>query len=531
MPRNRITRLSLKSKIAFFMLALIVACVPLAAHVMLSLFQGEFARTVQTQQQTLVALIAGELDDKIRVAQGALIDAANSVSADDIATPGKALRFLQRLPGLNSHFDNGTFLFTPNGDLIAGTDPTTARAGNSFGDREYIRATKTSSAPHISPPFVSRQAHHHPIIMFTAPVIAPNGTLIAILCGSFDLMKDNFLGSLAATKIGQTGFFYLFTTDRQMIMHPDRQRILDTTLLQGYRNFAAQVDARGRLTVRMANRQGVPVISTFVRLLTVDWILAADFPVKEAYAPLRTAERSAWLSIIPGGFFLVIAMWLFMRHLTLPIVQLKEQIRETEETGVYRNVLIKSGDEIADVAEAFNSLMNRLHEKEDKLYHLSTHDAMTGLYNRLFFEAELERLNWGRTYPVSIVMVDVDNLKRVNDTLGHAAGDTLIAAAARALREAFRTEDVVARIGGDEFAILLELANEGAAAAALARIREAVVRCNGPESESFLSLSLGAATATVVNTLYETWKLADQRMYEEKGRRKGRRRDDVGRDE
>lgn len=527
MPRTR-THLSLKAKIAFFMLALIVASVPLAAHLILTLFRNELTHTIEAQQQVLVTRIAGELDDKIRTAQGALIDAASSVPATALATPDRAARFLRRLTGLNALFDNGTFLFTPEGALIVGTGLSAYPPGSSFADREYLRTTRASGKPYISAPFTSRQAHHHPIIMFTAPVVGRDGKMTAILCGSFDLMQQNCLGTLAATKIGQTGFFYLFTTGRQLIMHPDRQRLLGDSLLSGYRDYAALVAERGAVTVRTTNRRGIPVISTFVRLQTVAWVLAADYPVSEAYAPVKSAVRSAWWGIVPGGFFLVAAMWLFMRHLTQPIVRLKEQIRQTEETGIYRNVLITSGDEIAEVAEAFNSLMNRLHEKEDKLYHLSTHDAMTGLYNRLFFEAELERINRGRNYPVSIIMADLDNLKLVNDTLGHAAGDTLIAAAARALREAFRAEDVVARIGGDEFAVLLESTDTDAAAEAIGRIREAVVRCNGPAAEAFLSLSLGAATAATASQLYETWKLADQRMYAEKGRRKSRRRTDTG---
>ena len=94
-------------------------------------------------------------------------------------------------------------------------------------------------------------------------------------------------------------------------------------------------------------------------------------------------------------------------------------------------------------------------EVEVKLRHHSTHDMLTGLYNRAFFEEELDRLARGRQFPLSIVMADVNGLKKVNDTLGHDAGDALLRSAARILLGAFRAEDIVARFGGDEFIVLL----------------------------------------------------------------------------
>jgi GGDEF domain-containing protein len=86
--------------------------------------------------------------------------------------------------------------------------------------------------------------------------------------------------------------------------------------------------------------------------------------------------------------------------------------------------------------------------------YLSMHDPLTGLYNRNYFEEELSRLERSRD-PGGIIVCDVDNLKVVNDALGHAAGDALLIAVADVLRQAFRGSDIVARIGGDEFAMLL----------------------------------------------------------------------------
>jgi len=159
---------------------------------------------------------------------------------------------------------------------------------------------------------------------------------------------------------------------------------------------------------------------------------------------------------------------------------------------------------------------------EDRLRHLSTHDDLTGLFNRAYFETELERLGGGRQFPVSVVMLDVDGLKEVNDKHGHATGDILLQKTAKVLMEVFRAEDVVARVGGDEFAILLTHADNRLVDELLQRIIHSQETVNCSDSECPLSLSLGAATVQNGEKLKDALKLADQRMYQDKFRKKHR---------
>lgn len=89
----------------------------------------------------------------------------------------------------------------------------------------------------------------------------------------------------------------------------------------------------------------------------------------------------------------------------------------------------------------------------------------------------------GRRFPVSIISADIDGLKVVNDGLGHEAGDRLLQLAAGALFDAFRAEDVVARIGGDEFGVLLPGADTSVVNEAVKRIRKNLDKINGPGGE------------------------------------------------
>lgn len=154
---------------------------------------------------------------------------------------------------------------------------------------------------------------------------------------------------------------------------------------------------------------------------------------------------------------------------------------------------------------------------EEKLRFLSFHDHLTGLYNRAYFDNEMIRLEKSRDYPISIIYLDMDNLKVINDTMGHQAGDQALKNCARLLKENLREIDVLARIGGDEFAIILPRTDEKSGEEIIKRIKSALEHHNHNSQGLFLSLSIGIATCSgPEDKLNETLKRADDLMYVKK---------------
>ena len=153
---------------------------------------------------------------------------------------------------------------------------------------------------------------------------------------------------------------------------------------------------------------------------------------------------------------------------------------------------------------------------EEKIRYLGIHDSQTSLYNRAYFDEEMKRLDNGRLFPVSVLMADIDDLKGINDQEGHAVGDECLRLAAQALKAAFRTEDVVARIGGDEFAALLPGIDARMAGKAKQRIIDNIKKQNATRKGKPLQISMGVSTAEKIGSLVEALRLADDQMYMEK---------------
>ncbi len=167
-------------------------------------------------------------------------------------------------------------------------------------------------------------------------------------------------------------------------------------------------------------------------------------------------------------------------------------------------------------------------ENEKRLEYLSLHDQLTGLYNRFFFEAELERLDGSRYHPITIITADVDGLKLINDTMGHDAGDLILKRCAGVLKNSMRRSDILARTGGDEFSAILPQTDHEVGESVVKRIKNNIGYYNRNNRDLPLSLSIGAATSEESDfRLRGLFKLADSKMYKEKLKHSGSGRAEV----
>ena len=189
----------------------------------------------------------------------------------------------------------------------------------------------------------------------------------------------------------------------------------------------------------------------------------------------------------------------------------EEQKAEMERRVIERTAALAAANEElkAEVIERKTA--------EEKMAYFSLHDALTGLYNRTFFEQEMRRLSDNRMGKVGLIMCDVDGLKLINDSMGHDNGDSLLVATANLIKKCFRSSDIVARVGGDEFAVLLPNCSAELLENAYNRLQKSANQSELSWQGLPLSLSIGTALRTDPSVpLTEIYKEADNNMYRQK---------------
>ena len=363
------TALSLKTKMTVAVSLLTAVMLSILAFSAQLYFVNRVKTLVSSQQVTMLAALADQIDDKLLTTQNELVTAASTLDRAVLNDPERLRRFFSGRPDTRAMFDNGLFLFSPQGILLSGNDSKPDLRGRDFSQRDYLKNTLATRRAQISEPFISAQVHKHPIIMFTAPVLDEKGAVIGILGGSLDLTKNNFITKIASIKLGNRGYLSLYNRSRFLIANRDPERIIRQDAPgPGVNPLFDKAIAGFEGTGETRTSRNLPVISTVKRLKSTGWILASSFPESEAYASVYQAKHYLLVALFTVFLVSFLVVWLCMRHLTVPLITFTRQIRElTLGNSSQPRVSVTTGDEIGELGIAFNLLLDELEGQKREL--------------------------------------------------------------------------------------------------------------------------------------------------------------------
>jgi PAS domain S-box-containing protein len=358
---------SIKSKLILAVSASMIVLIVGLSFALFAYYERDTKEQIADAQFTLASLVANDIDQKLTGAHGQLIELSKIVQPELLSDSDRAQEFLDTHARIQAFFSNGLFLFSRRGILIAESPQVTGvpRRGRDFAFREYLATTLASKRPYISAPYFSSRPHAHPAIMMTAPLFDSRGDLVGVLGGSIDLVDDSVLGRAMHMRNGKTGYLFIFSKQRTMILHPDRTRILKQDVPVGANKLLDRAVDGFDGTDETINSRGLHAITSFKHLRATDWIVGVNSPVAEAYAPIYRARKTVLLVIALAIVVVTVLVWYLMNWLTRPLLAFTTHVESISgKEGQARRWALSSRDEIGHLARAFNTMLADLDAKQ-----------------------------------------------------------------------------------------------------------------------------------------------------------------------
>lgn len=430
---------------------------------------------------------------------------------------------------LNPLFSHGMLLVDPQGRVGLDYPPLPGRLGSSLGDRAYFQ-TALAGKRSIGRPFIADPASGA-ILPMAVPVRDAKRQVKAVLIGYSALHSANFMAALYATRIGDSGGLLLVSPEHRLfVAASDEGKRLRPTPADGVNPMHDRAMRGYRGTGITINAAGIEEIAATASVPSGNWFVVARLPTAEAFAPLgrlRGFIVKNTALILP---VFIVFMVIMMRGMLRPLMETarRADLMTLGEIPLATLPVVRN-DEVGYLTGAFNRMLSKLLESRAELAHMAHHDPLTGLPNRKLL-ADRMSLALARAQrnkcKVAVLFLDLDGFKPINDRFGHEAGDQALGEVARRLSGMLRQEDTLARIGGDEFVILLsDLA--GNAEHVVAKVAEKCLSIFEPEfviggQSCRLSTSIGIALGDTDGD--QLLIAADQAMYRAKEQGRGRYR-------
>lgn len=367
--------------------------------------------------------------------------------------------------------------------------------------------------PLISAPYLSPAGNL--IVFLSHPIFSPDGEYKGYVGGAIYLKQQNILNALLGKHYYRDGsYLYVVDQARRLLYHPDPTRI--GTVVSA--NTVIDEVLQGKAgSDHVVSSQGTHMLAGYAPVPAAGWGIVAQRPMESTLAPLSGLMLKTVTRTLPIAFLALLLAWALAHYISRPLALLARQAHELDAANASEHISgIRSWYfEAAELKRAMLTGIALLQQKLGAAHLDAQTDPLTGLLNRRGLGLALGALEAQRR-PFSVLAVDIDHFKRVNDTHGHDVGDLVLQKLAAVLRGESRPSDLLCRNGGEEFLVVLPGTSSEAAAAIAERLRAQIEAAEMPHGGA-ITVSLGVSHwPTEHRAVDEVLKRADQALYQAK---------------
>ena len=520
---------SLFARIILFGLLLVILGGGTRYYFQARVLREDLTQLASSQQTAMAEAVAQDIDARIQDRLRLLKRLAQTLPPALLDQPEALQAWLGERYQLNPVFSLGVLVVDTHGRVLADYPKVAGRAGSFIVDNpDFMRVVQGEGGvgrPRLGA--FTRQS----VLPMGMPLKTPDGRVHAVLLGITALGAPGFLDRITHGRIGETGGFLLISpADKLFIAAGDPDLVLKPTPAPGINLLHDRAMAGFRGSGITRNAKGVEELSSIVGVPSTGWFVVARLPTAEAFAPVRRAQDVVIRHSVTALLLVLLVVGFMVRVMLGPLknaAALADGMTHGEIP--LRPLPVVRDDEVGRLTTAFNQLLDKLTRSQVKLERMAHHDDLTGLPNRALLA---DRMHQGLARArrnglrIAVLYLDLDGFKPINDSLGHGVGDQALVEVARRLSGVLRQSDTLARVGGDEFVLLvtdLTRDDEGHLAALASRCIDTLapplvlqgVPCT-------LGVSIGIALNEADDEAEAVLLAADRAMYEAKEAGRGR---------
>lgn len=405
-----------------------------------------------------------------------------------IGDTGTLQQEVDRLRNQTNAF-NSVVIVNAKGVIIAVSPEAAQAKGVQLTSESSLQSLK-AKAPIITKPFMSPAGNY--LISISHPIFSEKKEYLGYISGSIYLNEKNMLMSILGQHSYRDGsYLFVVDKDRTLIYHPEQQRVGEVVVNNEAVNDVIQGKKGGKAVI---NSQDINMLTGYAPVNHSGWGIIAEKPESLTFSVLNGQMWSVFVETLPISALTLLIIWKSSTFISKPLWQLASVVKSFESRSSAIRDLNKIKPwyfEASHLKRSFLSTLSIVSNTIEQLHLDTLTDSLTGLLNRRGLDKAIENLSIQNT-PFSVLALDIDYFKTVNDTLGHNAGDTLLQDVANIIKTQAREVDIVCRYGGEEFMVFLTNTDIRQAKHVAERIRKSI-ESNEFDVVGHVTISIGVS--------------------------------------